>query len=670
MNNFRKLSLLSAIAAGLALSGCGGSSSSSSTDGDTTEQQGTEVTGTVSAPGGQVAQFEPASPLQLAAEFFFPPAAAAIIGLDPVEGAEVQLIRVDNDGNQIGDVLARTTTSITGDYTLTVPAGTSLAGNLIVRITGTNNNQLRAQVVDQEVDIDPISEFVLQKFIDRGADLESLETDKVVKLRGQADEFDLAAEADLATMFARLDEQLGDFIEGQVDVISTPDGDVTQIAGDFRSSAINLGLHDSDGQGYGSFATDLYSDNFRFADNGDGEVGVTLTSGPSAYAYLGGNDIANSMVEYYPELADNEVESFTATYSSNGVLTISGEFEEDIDGDFGFRFPPTTYRLQQNLGGNLFVLMAPEAVVRYRTVDTNDDGEKDAVDPNQKDGDEVMRSLEFFARLPDNATASDLSGAFGLVSLGTYLEQGSAIRIESEVSTATFDGSGSLDVVGGDLIEIAKESSGAPSSLQTVATDEPNLSITLDADGTISNIDGEEAAGFVNDTFDLVVIPNFDGANTGTGDFAETQHTLMVKLPEGSAPALSDRTYRAMLMTVTFDSGGDIALNNTGFDTTVTFDSETAATISGHQASIVKGGGLAGEVGVETSTLEDTLAVSGDGQGALTLTASDDEGGVTTLDGFMNADGSLALLRTSYDPDGDGPAGFNELGLMVLVELP
>jgi hypothetical protein len=43
--------------------------------------------------------------------------------------------------------------------------------------------------------------------------------------------------------------------------------------------------------------------------------------------------------------------------------------------------------------------------------------------------------------------------------------------------------------------------------------------------------------------------------------------------------------------------------------------------------------------------------------------------GVTAMDGFMNADGSLGLLRTSYDPDGDGPEGINDLGLMVLVEI-
>ena len=44
----------------------------------------------------------------------------------------VELIRIDDDGNQVGDVLASTVTSITGDYSLALPVGVSLSGNLIV----------------------------------------------------------------------------------------------------------------------------------------------------------------------------------------------------------------------------------------------------------------------------------------------------------------------------------------------------------------------------------------------------------------------------------------------------------------------------------------------------------------------------------------------------------
>ncbi|PPI83478.1 hypothetical protein KEHDKFFH_13995 [Marinobacter maroccanus] len=673
MHSFKQLGLLSAITASLTLAGCGGSSSSGSSTDVTPETEGTEVGGTVSAPGGMVAQFEPVSPFQLAAEFFIPSAAASITGLEPVEGADVELIRVDNDGNQVGEVLARTTTSITGDYTLNVPAGTSLAGNLIVRITGSNNNQLRAQVVEQDVDIDPISEFILQKFIEQGANLETLETDKVVKLQGQAEQFDLTAEADLTNMLATLDSQLGDFVEGQVDLISTPEGDVTEIAGDFRSSALNLGLHDSDGQGYGTFAMDIYGDSFSFSDNGEGEVGVTLDVGYSAYANFVGADDGTPWVNYFPEPDVNESESFVATYTNNGVLTLEGEFEEEIDGDFGFRFPPVTYRLQKNTSNNLFFLLAQEAVVRYRTVDTNNDGQKDAIDPNQKDGDEILRSLEYFARLPENATASDLSGDFGLVSLLTYLGEGSGIRVESETSTVNFDGSGNFVVTGGSLFEIFRDATGNMTNLEGTAGDDSG-SVTLEADGTISAIGGGAANGFVNDTFDFVAVPNFNGTNPDDGtDFAEFNHSLMVKLPNGTAPDLTDRTYRVFLLSVTFENDGSIYLNYTGFDSTLSFASNESASIDAKYSSVVKSGSLASEVGVENFPLENDLTVSLDGTGSLNLTAPQASGGdgVTSMDGFMSADGSLGLLRTSFDADGAGSgASFNELGLVVLVELP
>src|SRR5690554_1077953 len=61
-------------------------------------------------------------------------------------GATVELIRVDNSGAQVGGVLATTATSITGDYTLTLPEGVNLAGNLVVRITG-SNDALHAQEI-------------------------------------------------------------------------------------------------------------------------------------------------------------------------------------------------------------------------------------------------------------------------------------------------------------------------------------------------------------------------------------------------------------------------------------------------------------------------------------------------------------------------------------------
>src|SRR5699024_7860273 len=110
----------------------------------------TVISGVASAPAGAVAHYTTPNTFEVALNFFVPQAAAAITGLKPTEGATVELIRVGDDGNQVGDVLATAKTSITGDYTLNLPQNVNLAGSLVVRITGQNSTTLRAQVVQEK----------------------------------------------------------------------------------------------------------------------------------------------------------------------------------------------------------------------------------------------------------------------------------------------------------------------------------------------------------------------------------------------------------------------------------------------------------------------------------------------------------------------------------------
>ncbi|HAC30283.1 MAG TPA: hypothetical protein DCF82_21120, partial [Marinobacter hydrocarbonoclasticus] len=210
MNGFKKLALAAAVSSVVGIAGCGGSSGGGSTGGETVS--GETISGTATAPGeeGTIASFTQPSIFEVALNFVVAPVAAAITGLNPVKGATVELIRVDDEGNQIGDVLAQTATSTTGNYKLTLPQGVNLAGNLVVRITGQNNKQLRAQVVEKDVDINPVSEFVLRKFIETGADLDQLVVTDVVKLSGKVEEFDLTAGANLDEMFSTLESEVGD----------------------------------------------------------------------------------------------------------------------------------------------------------------------------------------------------------------------------------------------------------------------------------------------------------------------------------------------------------------------------------------------------------------------------------------------------------------------------
>jgi len=96
------------------------------------------------------------------------------------------------------------------------------------------------------VDISPVSEFVLQKFIDQGAALDQLAVSDVVKLSGRVEEFDitLAAAANLDAVFAALESEIGDFVENEVAVSTAPAGNAASIAGNYRNAAFSFGLSD------------------------------------------------------------------------------------------------------------------------------------------------------------------------------------------------------------------------------------------------------------------------------------------------------------------------------------------------------------------------------------------------------------------------------------------
>ncbi|MFC4260701.1 hypothetical protein ACFOZ5_16925 [Marinobacter lacisalsi] len=653
----------------LVLTGCGGSSgSSSSTPDDDTGDGGTEVTtieGTAKAPAGSVAQLQPQSTLQIALNFLVPPAAAAITGLQPVDGADVELVRVDNNGDQIGDVLATDKTSITGVYTLEIPEGVSLAGNLVVRIQG-SNAEMRSQVLEQDVDITPLSEYVLQRFIENGTELDTLNTDTVLTLRGKAEEFDIAATADLSSMLEKLDQEIGEFVDGQVDRITSDTADVTEIAGDWRGSALKFFLGDDDGdRSSGFFAAEAYGDNFTFSDQGNGVVTLTVDPRAEAEAQIRGQD-GNAWLNYLPglpETGDNE--SFSADYLAGGELYLETPFEENIssDGQSGSRFPPRVLRFQKALNTAAFFLVESDPLVRYLT------DESGAVDPERKDGKEARYALETFVRLPESATAADMTGTFGRVYLGTYFEN-NVYEVENEHNEITFNGDSdsTIDIGTEQFMSLSRSFSSTTFSSDSSGA-EAGVPFTLQADGSIDSIGGEPANVFVNEDFSIVLGGTFNGED---GSFAEISNTLMVRLPTDGAPDLAGRNYRVKFLAVEMYNTYGLNLARSRFDSTLSFGASATPSLDLNIERAEKYEGLTDliEKSTETWTTSD-LSVDIFSNGATSITINDDDGtGVTLAEGYLNHDGSIGIFRTSYDEDGDGSADPSELGLMVLVELP
>lgn len=665
MKRKQHLVLIGALSSSLFLAGCG-SSSSGGSDSGSGSSQNSEISGTATAPAGAVAYYEPRSAIEIALNFMIPPVAAAITGLDPIGGASVELIRVDDDGEQLGDVLATTSTSITGDYTLTLPEGVNLAGNLVVRITGQNSTHLRAQVVEQDVDISPVSEFVLRKFITQGAKLDQLLVTDVVKLEGRVEEFDLTLSdsANLEQAFAALENEIGDFVENEVAVAASAKGNAPSVAGGYRSAAFSFALHDSDNNDPGTYANDLWASTFTFADTGNGSVEITHVDEESAYGSLSGPNIAQSWVNY--EVDEGSVnDTFPATLTDSGILSISGEFEEDIDGNNGWRYPAHTYNLQRVSDTGLFFLISNEAAVRYATVDTNDDGEKDAVDPQQKTGDEVFRSLEVFSRQPTAFENADLDGQFGRVYLGSSM-QNSVIEVSTETNVLTFDGNGRFEYgdVRGHQIGLSSGGNSYTALEESGAPDQTDQTMVITAEGDIASVNGEDSDGFINDTFNFMAFAEAQGGSGSDGGTtsSETSITLLVKLPV-TAPTVTGNRYRMMLTAMKLGSSEQFLMTSSKFNTFLTMTSETEATIEGAIFEVAKTG-LAGDIAVTTDTVETTAAVDLGGLEPTTLTITDEEG-ATTLEGFFNQDASLGVFTLSWLESGQDP---DELGLVVLVK--
>lgn len=152
-SNYHRILRLGAIAATTALlaaCGGGGSSSSGSTSGVT-------ISGTVSAPGGTVALYQPHGFERILAGIFGEPAYGAISGILNVgAGVTVNLIQVDAAGNQVGAVIASGTTGANGSYSINAPVGFTPGPQYVVRADG-GSTTIDARVTSDSVDIDPVT---------------------------------------------------------------------------------------------------------------------------------------------------------------------------------------------------------------------------------------------------------------------------------------------------------------------------------------------------------------------------------------------------------------------------------------------------------------------------------------------------------------------------------
>lgn len=591
--------------------------------------------------------------MQRLLKFFIGDAVAAITGLKPVEGALVELIRIDNSGAQVGGVLASTNTSTNGKYILPLPTGVDLAGNLVVRITG-GGKEIRSQVVDQEVNISPVSEFILRKFIENETDLQVLEPGAVVKLSGYVEEFDLTSGSDLSTMFAQLEAAVGEFIDAQIDVIQVEPDSATHISGAYRSASMQLALHDSNDFEWGTFAVDMWRSEFEFRGKADGTVEVDHLAEETAWGSVHGDDGANLELNYSVRI-DDESDTYAASFNKAGVLTIEGEFDEEIDEDYAWRWPPVTYRLQKVRDQNLFFQLNQEAAVRYETIDIN--GNK-ALNPDAPVGDEVNRGIEVFYKKATGLTTASVNGSYGRVYRGVMMNASGHLEIEVESNELIFN-NGSVAYGAAERNRITRNSGGYNGKF-TETTEAEQFPIEVAADGRIT-VGDELTDGYFNDTADFAAMM---GSNGEDGDEAGFAETFFVKLPN-DAPDLTGKRYRLMYLNTGF-YGSQIEMSNSRFDSFVTFTSNTAGSAS-LGINALTTGWLGADILASAFPVSERVVTATVGDKGATTLQINAAGGYLRLKGYWNSTASYGLFTIGFI-SGDGPVP-GSVGLAVLVEV-
>lgn len=668
-----------ALACSLALAACGGSGG----DAAVTPPAPTTIAGIAEAPGGQIALFENNNILVAIVDFAVPAAAAGITGLDPVQGATVQLIRIDDDGNQVGAVLAETTTSITGNYSLALPSGVSLAGNLIVRITGNGSASMSAMVVDQAVDINPVSQFILDKFVDdTNLVLADLAINEVVALKGRVDEFDLTATSDLTTMLAQLETEVGQFVDNEIAVIeSTPDDGtaVAAAAGKWHTVEMSAGFHDDDNIDYGTFSMNIFSEELTLSDSGNTDLNLTISTGPSLIdTYTGfSTDNFTSSYIYHEIITTSENDTFPASMDADGNISLSFGFEEnlqtvdiliDTDGpDYGWRYPPGSELLQPVTGGNMYVTVFSDAGVRYETTDTNNDGVKDAIDPALRSGDEISYSLSLIMNEGSGMSTASLNGEYGGVFLNINLDNASIPTgvFDSTVGVLGFDGAGNVtrDANAFHVREITRTPASSPAvNLTHAQATEPasadGFTYTVSATGQTTLSPGSDTLeGYASN--DGGVMAFVGDASTGSPTVTNVNNEMLVFVKLGTgvdtnkAQVLGGATYKLYSLAMNTRTNGYSEIFSFG-NGMATFDANASeAVITGTKRGVRRDTDVAQIQAVSPDVLNETFTIDSvlpNGEITMSLNAANASvTETTTLRGFVSADESLLIMRLFTD---------------------
>lgn len=682
-----------ALASVLALTACGGGGGS---DGNSNSNANnvsstTTVSGKAEAPGGVIASLQPSPSFMTAAvNYVFPAAYAGFTGLEPVTGATVELIRIDDNGDQVGGVLASTVTSVTGEYDLVLPEGVSLAGNLIVRITGSSGT-LSAMVVEQEVDINPVSQYVLNKFVDdENLVLGDLDINEVVSLQGRVEEFDLTAapDANIEAMLAQLETTVGDMVEKEIVQIDAEPADaqtLSGLAGTWSTLEFEMSMHDDDEavssqSGHETTQTSVYHSLLSIAA-GNTAGSATATAGTTFLSARGqaADMINNDRVLYnFTELDatpdDNEEVSFTADSEGNlsASIPFSEELETDSDADgpdFGWREAPRTLFIESTPNENFALISQRDAAVRYLTTDTNGDGVKDAVDPDAKDGDEVFLQL---ATVIKTATTppTKLSGIYSGIGFSLDLDANGDDEVAISTRKLVFsDTENTVSAIGTKTSFIERNhATGEFSKDLDVNGSLSEIAYTINSTNGQMEFTETNFTGSISADNSIIAFVSAKEDESEGGVSMEQDFLIGTKLSDGAAPDIGGDTYRLYaLNTEMFENG---------YTSLIALDRQSTATFSSDASMLDLDVKQKGFVREERFAEIEALETEGRYQTELTGIEIGDHGAITIplgggdnnkMDGYISEDGNFILLRYFADHSETDFEGY-ESGIIIAVK--
>lgn len=675
-----------ALASVLALTACGGGGGSGGGNGDP-EPTGTTVSGKAEAPTSYTASLQPKPSFMMAAiDYVLPAAHAGFTGLEPVTGATVELIRIDDDGEQVGDVLASTVTSVTGEYELRLPEGVSLAGNLILRITGASGT-LSAMVVEEEVDINPVSQYVLDKFVDdENLVLEDLPLGSIINLTGRIEEFDLTAspDAQIEDMLAQLEETVGSLADSAVELAATEPATDTAVVealeGTWNILEFQLGMYDVDenSQSQDTVAK-VFHQTFEI-ESTDSASEATLSNGTQlldayAYAYDYGESGRNlgADLNITPETNDT---SLTMTVNADRDMSVFIPFSENIDDPdegneevFGYRQPPRTLLIKSTPNENVAMFTESRVEIRYNTVDTDNDGEEDAVDPNSKDGDEVGQLFNMLVKQADTAPTR-LTGLYAGLSFGVELDE-SDEGIRAGIRKLNFNSNeNTLNVIGETMTVVERQRNGTI-EFEYDGLDANDIPYTISESGLfqLTSNEGQQWSGAISADNKVVVAVSASEESDGD-NLTDTSRDMLIsmKIKESGIPDIGDATYRLYTLNAELQNNGYTRFTSLDRQSTATFDSTASSvTISSKSQGFVRDDNFAQIEGTPAneSRNEFTLTVPPiEDHGYIALELPGDEG---EMEGYISDDGNFILFRYIAEQGEDGAIGYDS-GIIVAVK--